>query len=249
MKAVDLKFQLRCGPQSSVEPKGILIEATDDISVHFINQEPGNIDGTVIFPDDSIGTEYYVSVWSMLNVQIVATEPGVTTVSITLTDGPVFLHSGTFWEGDTVTETLKQYHVWNMIDIDYGGVDISGSHVTADKPIVVMAGSYFAEIGFGTVDPLLEQMLPSNFWGKKFLLTSTPTRTIGDIFRACAAVKSVLTMSTGGSDTLFPRECKDYDVPTGQNPVLTSDLAIQVICHTIDVEAIYSCNITIVIWR
>ena len=65
--------------------------------------------------------------------------------------------------------------------------------------------------------------------GKKFLLPSTPARKIGDIFRACAAVRSFLTMSTGETATLEPGKCKDYDVPTGQNPVLTSDMAIQVI--------------------
>ena len=229
VKPVDLRFQLRCGPDGSVEPKGILIEATDEISVQLINQEMYTTDGTVIFPDDSIGTEYYISVWSMFSVQIVATEPGDTTVSITLTDGPVFMHSGTFWAGDKVTETLKQYHVWNIIDTVYGGIDISGSYITADKPIGVMAGSFLAEVGDGPADHLLEQMLPYNFWGKKFLLPSTPARKIGDIFRACAAVKSVLTMSTGETATINPGACQDYDVPTGQNPVLTSDMAIQVI--------------------
>ena len=137
------------------------------------------------------------------------------------------MHSGTFWADDKVTETLKQYHVWNIIDTVYGGIDISGSHITADKPIGVMAGSFLAEVGDGPSDHLLEQMLPYNFWGMKFLLPRTPTRKIE--FRACAAVKSFLTKSTGETATLEPGKCKDYDVPTGQNPVLTSDMAIQVI--------------------
>ena len=62
-----------------------------------------------------------------------------------------------------MTGTPKEYHVWNIIDTRYGGIDISGSHITADKPIVVMAGSYMAEVGDGPADHLLEQMLPYNF--------------------------------------------------------------------------------------
>ena len=232
MKAVDVFYTLRCEDGSSKEDNGIEITATEEISVQLINQEMYTTDGTVIFPDDSLGTQYFISTWTNYNIQVVAVEAGDTTVSMTMSGGPVFLPSGTYWAGQTATEKLKQFQTWNVVDTIYGTVDLSGSLVKADKKIAVFGGSYLASVGDGTADHLLEQMLPYNLWGKTFLLPSTPGRLIGDIFRACAAEKSSVTLSTGGTSTMNEGDCKDYDIPTGQYPVLTSDKAIQVYLYS-----------------
>ena len=46
-----------------ISDTGILIEASEEISVQFINQEAYTTDGMVIFPDDVLGTLHYAVTW------------------------------------------------------------------------------------------------------------------------------------------------------------------------------------------
>lgn len=44
--------------------KGVLITATEEITVFGVNKDPTSTDGFVSFPTDSLGTEYILVTWS-----------------------------------------------------------------------------------------------------------------------------------------------------------------------------------------
>ena len=221
--------ELRCGEVSHIEKSSLTVESTAEITVHLINEEMYTADTTFILPYDSLGTEYYLCGHYHYNIQVVASEPGVTVVNIKLSAGPIDLPSGTYWPGQTATEKIQQYETLNIIDIDYADVDLSGSYLTADKKVAVFAGAYLAQIiGSGTEDHLIEQMIPYNQWGKKFFLISTPGRLIGDMFRVCVAETSTLTLIPGDTRVVYEGTYTDYDIPTNQYTLLESNKAVQV---------------------
>jgi RHS repeat-associated protein len=88
----------------------------------------------------------------------------------------------------TFDVVLDAGEVYQLRDLDYRPHDVTGTVVTADKPIAVF-GSHvctFIPGGYGFCDHLADQMPPTSSWGRQFVTVPLATRTKGDTFRFLA---------------------------------------------------------------
>lgn len=107
-------------------------------------------------------------------------------------------------------------------------VDLTGTYVTADKPIWVVGASACTSepVGNHTCDHIEEQMLPIDYWGKTYVAAHAPTR--GDekyqwrVFGGEDGVQITTTPDvSGGPFTLMKGEFKV--ITTTQHFVMTGD--------------------------
>ncbi|MDX1926135.1 MAG: putative Ig domain-containing protein [Pirellulaceae bacterium] len=176
--------------------KGILVTAIDEVAVYGLNQLIASTDGYTALPVDAIGTNYVVLGYGNTvhlaggggtNLTIVGTADN-TNVTITPT-----VTAGSRPAGVPFTVTLNAgqaytLHVDTQTNNVSGIVDLTGTVVSSDKPISVFGGNTaaFVPAGFEAADHLIEQLPPTDSWGKQFVTQPLATRTRGDTFRVLA---------------------------------------------------------------
>ncbi len=106
-------------------------------------------DASLLLPSNVLGRYYFVMTreqsFEQLRsyVTIVATNPGTTTVGVTVTAHTLVGDEagiGPLSPGDTITRTMRQYDVLN-IESDRIGDDMTGTLVLADRPVAVFGGA------------------------------------------------------------------------------------------------------------
>jgi RHS repeat-associated protein len=174
-----------------IQAKGIHVTSLQPVAVYGLNQRTFSTDAFLGLPVTSLGTDYYVLTYSNMpfapssEFGIVASQ-NATTVTITPS-----VTTGTRIAGVSYAITLEQGQTYQLQNTDptLQG-DLSGSRVTATKPIGIfsghMAATIPAEVGC-CADHLLEQLPPVTAWGKRFATMPLATRTKGDYFRFLAA--------------------------------------------------------------
>ena len=67
--------------------------------------------------------------------------------------------------------------------------DFTGAHITSDKPVSFLSGNLKVAVPVkgDSMDHLTEMLTPVETWGKSFITTSTPDRSVGDLFRIMAS--------------------------------------------------------------
>ncbi len=170
---------------------GIRIQSNDPVSVYIHQYRRYRSEASVVLPVSSIGKEYYALTYKGVFAMgrdhyseflLVGTEDE-TNVRITLSDqtragktaGSTFnfiLNKGQTYQVQGATSTS----------------DLTGTHIVGDKDFALFGGNSWTEVptGCNARDNLLEQMLPVNTWGKKFV--SVPNAEVNyDIFRILAS--------------------------------------------------------------
>ena len=151
----------------TVEAKGIHVTAQSPVSVHVVSENATSADGYLALPTAGLGTNYYVmsyasSRYSGSEFAVVATQ-NTTTVTITPSAAGATKPAGAAF---TVLLNIGEtYQLANPAN-----ADMTGTLVTADKPIAVFSGHRCADIpsGVGYCDYLVEQLPDSSIWGKTF---------------------------------------------------------------------------------
>ncbi len=171
-------------------------------------------DGTVLLPDEALGSEYYAFSWptsplAALGIPsqhgyftIVATREGETQVTITVAaavaEGPGVPAMA---EGETATFVLQRGQVLNIeadgSSLAAGNWDLTGSHIVASQPVAVFGGHEEAVVGDGCCAEHLEhQLYPVNTWGMHYLAAhSEPRGGSTDVWRILAH-EGATTIST-----------------------------------------------------
>ena len=87
---------------------------------------------------------------------------------------------------------LQQGETYNLINYDDVEADLTGTTITADKPIAVFGVHSFGYIptGIGYGNQLTEQLTPVNMWGRHFVTMPFAGRLNGDTFRFLAAANA-----------------------------------------------------------
>jgi len=182
----------------TIQNRGFAISSADAISAHYVSQITYTTDATYLHDKTSLGTDYYIISQVGLGggydgqMSMVATEDN-TSVTITpkvpLTTGqpagtPFMI---TLNRGETVMYTAAG--------------DMTGSHITASKPIAVMGGHRCANVptGVSACDHLVEQ-LPSvdNFASSFVVVPSYGAGTGGDLLRVVASQNNTTVTLNGG---------------------------------------------------
>ena len=88
--------------------------------------------------------------------------------------------------------------------------DLTGTVVSANKPVAVFSGSEWTSVGADKMgDHLVEQMPPTPTWGWDFITVPIATRRAGDIFRVLGRSTSSSMLTFGHrqqSDTISSLE-------------------------------------------
>ncbi len=150
-----------------IEAKGIHVTAVLPVSVHVVSENSTSTDGYLALPTPGLGTSYYVmsyasSRYSGSEFAVVATQ-NATTVSITPKAAGATKPAGaTFSVLLNIGETYQLANPANA--------DMTGSQVTADKPVAVFSGHRCADVpsGVGYCDYLVEQLTDVSIWGNTF---------------------------------------------------------------------------------
>jgi hypothetical protein len=78
-----------------------------------------------------------------------------------------------------------------------GADDATGTLITSDKPVAVFAGNKLANVPYAIccANPLVQEQLPVESWGKQALALSFTNRLNGDSYRVLAAYLDTLVLT------------------------------------------------------
>jgi hypothetical protein len=228
--SVVVPSSLNISTSSTVENLGIHVTAGAEVTVYGLNRFSASTDAYLGLPTDILGTEYIVQGYRNggaldgTQFAVVATQ-AATTVTITptvTTDGHV--------AGTPYDVTLAQGQTYQLRNTGGAPADLSGSVVTANKPIAVFGGHGCANIPVGDVycDHIVEQMTPTVTWGKQFVTEPLATRLDGDTFRFLAGTDDTVVRVNGAivatldRGELFEQLVTAASVVTATEPILVT---------------------------
>ncbi len=205
--AIEISIDYReVEPMSSQEivSKGIHLVSDLPVSVYALNYENLSSDAALIFPTQTLGTDYYAMCYTPRPTNysyqtgvnpigknsefVVLATQDQTAVSITPSvDTDKGDKAGIGFEIMLNQGEMYQVQSKNFIDSPDTEGDLTGSHITADKPIAVFSGNLATEVPYGisAKDHLYEQMTPLSKWGRDYFTVPLKTRDY-DIFRVLA---------------------------------------------------------------
>lgn len=185
-----------------IQEKAIHLVSEKPVNVYALNWDQNSADVAVIYPVESLGTEYFAmciepSVHETSSggygngrnseFLIVASQDS-TTVKIT----PGKVTDALRPADSTFTITLSKGEVYQVQSMNRnnrpGQGDLTGSHVVADKPVAFYSGSLSTAIPSSSCcwDHLYEQIPPVQAWGREFFAVPLASRQ-KDLYRIIAA--------------------------------------------------------------
>ena len=202
---VDLDPSVTMADYDVVETYGIQITASQPVSVYGVDYSEDTTCSFTGYPTTLLGTNYCVMSRASLDVApndpnpysqfaIVATADN-TTVHITPSPtADLYGHTNAY----TVTN-LQQGETYQIHSTNNTG-DVTGTWIKSDKPLGVFAGANTAFVpdeNTGWGNPLVQEQLPVDTWGKQALALSFAGRTGGDSYRVLAATNDTVVFTNG----------------------------------------------------
>jgi len=149
---------------TGIRNTGFQVVSADPIAGYFVNRKAFTTDMTYLLDEDALGSEYVVASTGSAGgegsqVSIQAIEDG-TTVTFTPKGGA------------PITVTLNEGETYKYAG---GGVDLTGSTVSADKNVAVFGGHDCANVPSNVAfcDNLIEQMIPTENLSTTYLVTAS----------------------------------------------------------------------------
>ncbi len=202
------------GTGNGLENKGIHVTSGNEVTVYGLNRASFTSDAYLGLPTDILGTEYFALGHSGGSGEFFAVVATVDNTIVTITrpglsPSPVTLNTG---------------QVYQLI-----ATSLSGTLITSDKPVAVFGGNRCASIpaGFGACDHIVEQLPPTETWGKSFVTIPLANRSNGDTFRFLASTDGTNVTVNGTLDATLNRGQFRERIITS-SAVITSDKPILV---------------------
>ena len=176
-----------------VSNNSIRIRSLDEVSVYALSYMPFGSDAFMAWPVDALGTEHVVAAFGGGNglrssqLGVVATQNATT---VTIIPSVSF---ASFTAGVPFNITLNAGQGYQLesgtgLTINQLAKDLTGSIVTANKPVAVYGGHRATVVpeGFTAANHLVDQMPPIDTWGRRYVTVPFATRANGDRFRFIA---------------------------------------------------------------
>ena len=171
--------------------KTVVVRSTDKIAVNVMLNEGSSGDGFSALPSRQLGSNYYVLSYSpgyypsFISVSAVSSE--ATAVEIKTKSG------------ETQSFVLQQYETYHLSSEE----DFSGSRITSNHPVTVVAGTECSGVGGGGCDALVEAMPPVGMWGTEVVMAPFRGKDNGYIYRVLGTSQTTdVTISNVGTVTL-----------------------------------------------
>lgn len=204
--SVPMEIELN-GPNDSVFDKALRVTAEAPVTLHVLSGRSFATDGSQILPARLLGTEHRVASWgrglgsgSSFAVVAIANNTQITVTPAVATE--------TRPAGVPFQVSLQQGQVYRLRVAPDG--DLSGSLVSATRPVAVFGNHSCAEIEFvnPTQSPqcggIVEQMPPVSRWGQDFLNVPTRQRPSGDVVRVYAQQNNTVVSIDGQPAAVLP---------------------------------------------
>jgi len=227
-------------PMSSQEVVSKAIHLVSDlpVSVYTLNYENLSSDAALIFPTQTLGTDYYAMCYTPAPTNysyqtgvlpigknsefVVAAIHDQTTVLITPSvDTDKGNEAGIVFDVELNQGDIYQVQSMNFIDSPEGEGDLTGSHIQSDKPIAVYSGNLATQVphGINAKDHLYEQMIPLSKWGRNYYTIPLKTRDY-DVFRVLAGYNNTkIYINDVLTATLDASEFYEFNTQGNNNPV------------------------------
>ncbi len=205
----------------------------DDVSVYALMTQPTDGDAFLALPTEALGTEYVVlgypnsPPWRVPSASDLQSQCAViaTEDSTRVDDAPSA-------DGGSFSVMLNRGEMY--IRRATGPYDVSGSIITASKPVVVYGGHHRANVPYDTVtglNYLVEQLPPVRSWGTGFHLAPTfmPNQTVmrPELVRVVAAEDGT-DLKIGGQLVKTIGRGDVYQMPLEQGAYLTASRPVLV---------------------
>lgn len=151
----------------TIQAKAIHVTSVSPVSVYVVSENATSADGYLGLPTPGLGTNYYVMAYASAGYTgsefAVAATQANTTVTITPAAAGATKPAGTAFT--VVLNAGETYLLQNPAN-----ADMTGTHVTADKPVAVFSGHRCSDVpsGVGYCDYLVEELTDVAVWGKTF---------------------------------------------------------------------------------
>lgn len=240
-----------------VQNKGVHLVSQKPVSVYAANWDTYSNDIAVIYPVEMLGKTYFAMCYTPYidpsnpetgggrnsEFLVVATENN-TTVRISpskVTDGGI--------PKDSVFEVILQkgevcqVQSENIEDSDKTGQgDLTGSKVTADKPVAFFSGSLSTTVPYGSCcwDHLFEQIPPVHFWGKNFVTIPLKSR-LADRFRILASQNETTVFP--GQDSVFylqEGEFREFEFSRVENILSDKPVLVAQFSQSLSVDSAFA---------
>ena len=225
-----------------VSNNAIQVTSNLPVSVYIHQYHSFRSEASVVLPVESIGKEYYAISYDGVvrngtnypsEFIIVGTEDE-TEVSITLSDRT----RGGRSSGTTFSVMLNQGETY-QVQAASGNGDLTGSFIIADKKVNVLAGNSWTEVPLncGPRDNLLEQMIPIEAWGKRFV-TVLNSSVNYDVFRIMAAEDGTVVTVEGSTTQTYNLDAGKFQeyqkseatLITANKPIAVAQYAVGSAC-------------------
>lgn len=201
---------------------GILVEATEDVSVYAAMRGDYSYDASNILPEPTLQSEYLLQDYPGYDSDgktghsvfiILATEDN-TEVEIKYSEATIGNASAA---GTTKTITLNKgqtYQVLSAQEKTFSGTIIKAKN---DKRIAVFSGADFTQIpgGKSARDCLYEQAMPVDYWGKEFIVTRSMDKDANRI--RITALNDGTNVQIDGEDITVLNSGETYELELSEN--------------------------------
>jgi hypothetical protein len=206
-------FQLPTGYDidgTTLTTRTFKVVTTTPVAVHQFNPLNGEgvhtSDASLLLPAKVTGQQYYVMSWPHRVygdgelrgfVTVVATQPGTTNVAVEPACG-VAAGGGVpeLEAGKTYLFVLKEGQAFNLETMGEQGADLTGTYLSADQKISVMAGHECANVplGIDNCDHLEQQLFALETWSYQYIAAAFKPRSPSqvDIWRVMAGNNDVV---------------------------------------------------------
>ncbi len=187
-----------------IETNGIHITASQPVAVYGVDFSTDLSASFTGYPTTLLGTNYCLMAraaqdgWpsdpdSYSQFAIVATVNNTTVHIAPSPTADLYGHTNAY------TKNLQQGQTYQIRSTDKTG-DVTGTWITSDKPIGVFAGANIAwvpDINSAAANPLVQEQLAVETWGKQALTLSFAGRSKGDTYRVLAAYNNTVVFTNG----------------------------------------------------
>ncbi len=201
---IDMDLGLIMVDYDNVETNSVHITTSQPVSVYALDYDQLASTAFTGYPTVLLGTNYCVLARpSWLNgdhseLAILATADN-TTVNITPSPTANLEGHANYFTTNLFEGATYQVHSLYATEDDLGN-DVTGTLITSDKPIAVFAGAslaYVPDTNTYYANPLIQQQMPVDSWGKQALAISFAGRTGGDSYRVLAAMTNTIVFTNG----------------------------------------------------
>jgi len=186
---IDLPSNTQVTVSDKIKNKGIFIVAEEEITIYGLNLQKYSTDAFLALPVDVLGTDYINLGYRNVDTTYGSQLSIVATVDNTIVTIIPTINIGSHNENISYNITLKRGETYLLRSTAMNG-DLSGTRITATQKIAVFGGHQCANIPDKSVafcDYLVEQLPPTNSWGRSFITLPLVTRKKGDTFQILSA--------------------------------------------------------------